>query len=72
MNKNFQSENWSRRKQTMFQHVEASAGDRALDNANLYYHERDVAYLNFILSKDCSVLDIGCAMAGCLVGLMRE
>ena len=60
MNKNFQS-GQSRRKQAMFQHVEELAGDRALDNANLYYHERDVAYLNFILSKDCSVLDIGCA-----------
>ena len=61
MNKPLQSENWSKRKQLMFQHVEASANDRALwINTNLYYHKRDVAYLNFILSKDCSVLDIGC------------
>ncbi|NBT41887.1 MAG: glycosyltransferase [Alphaproteobacteria bacterium] len=61
MNKTLQSENWSTRKQAMFQHVEASASDRARwINTNLYYHKRDVAYLNFILSKDCSVLDIGC------------
>ena len=60
MTKAFTNENWSKRKQAMFQHVEASASDRALDNTNLYYHKRDVAYLNFILSKDCSVLDIGC------------
>ena len=54
-------DNWSKRKQTMFQHVEASAGDRARwIGTNLYYHRRDVAYLNFVLSKDCSVLDIGC------------
>jgi len=61
MNKTLQSENWSKRKQAMFQHVEASASDRKRwINTNLYYHKRDVAYLNFILSKDCSVLDIGC------------
>ncbi len=53
--------NWSKRKQAMFQHVEASASDRARwISTNLYYHRRDAAYLNFILSKDCSVLDIGC------------
>ena len=52
---------WSKRKQAMFQHVEASADDRARwISTNLYYHRRDAAYLNFILSKDCSVLDIGC------------
>ena len=52
---------WSKRKQEMFQHVEASARDRARwISANLYYHKRDLAYLDFILSKDCSVLDIGC------------
>ena len=61
MNKTLQSENWSKRKQAMFQHIETSAGDRARwINTNLYYHKRDAAYLNFILSKDCSVLDIGC------------
>ena len=61
MKKTLQSENWSKRKQAMFQHVESSAGDRAhWISTNLYYHERDVSYLNFILSKDCSVLDIGC------------
>ena len=61
MKKTLQNENWSKRKQAMFQHVESSAGDRAhWISANLYYHERDVSYLNFILSKDCSVLDIGC------------
>ena len=54
-------DNWSKRKQAMFQHVEASVGDRARwIGTNLYYHRRDVAYLNFVLSKDCSVLDIGC------------
>ena len=62
MNKTLQSEKWSRRKRAMFQHVEASAHDRAhWISTNLYYHQRDVAYLNFILSKDCSVLDIGCS-----------
>ena len=54
-------DSWSKRKQAMFQHVEASAIDRARwISINLYYHKRDVAYLNFILSKDSSVLDIGC------------
>ena len=61
MNKMLKIDNWSKRKQAMFQHVEASAGDRARwIGTNLYYHRRDVAYLNFVLSKDCSVLDIGC------------
>ena len=61
MNSMSKMKGWSKRKQAMFQHVEASANDRSRwISTNLYYHTRDVAYLNFILSKDCSVLDIGC------------
>jgi 2-polyprenyl-3-methyl-5-hydroxy-6-metoxy-1,4-benzoquinol methylase len=71
MSKILQSENWSKRKQAMFQRIETSAKDRARwINTNLYYHKRDAAYLNFILSKDCSVLDIGCGN-GWLLGQLN-
>ena len=45
----------------MFNHAEATADDRSRwIRKNFYYHNRDVSYLNFILSNNCSILDVGC------------
>ena len=53
--------NWSDRKQEMFNDVEQNAVKREQwIKKNSYYHEHDASYLNFLIAKNASILDVGC------------
>ena len=53
--------NWTSRKWAMFDDVEQNAVNRdSWIKKNSYYHQHDINFLNFLIAKNATVLDVGC------------
>ena len=55
------SSDWTDRKRAMFDDVEKNAVYRdSWIQKNRYYHQHDINFLNFLIAKNATVLDVGC------------